>query len=184
MKDTLIVNLLGGPGISKSTTAAGVFHHLKVSNVDCELVSEFAKDKTWEKNPTALADQFYVSANQHYKQFILKGQVDVIVTDSPLLIGLFYYKEENAIINQAFRIFIRETFNSQNNLNILLRRVKKFNPNGRNQSEERCREIDAEIKAFLDVNYVDYIELDGDSSCVPMICDMIQHRRGLTNEVK
>jgi hypothetical protein len=184
MKDTLIVNLLGGPGISKSTTAAGVFHELKVNNVDCELVGEFAKDKTWEKNPTALSDQFFVSANQHYKQFILKGQVDVIVTDSPLLIGLFYYKEESPIIANAFCTFIRETFNRQNNLNILLKRKKKFNPNGRNQSEERCREIDAEIKAFLDFNSVDYIELDGDSSCVSIIYDMIRHRIGSTNEIK
>lgn len=178
MKNTLIVNLLGGPGISKSTTAAGVFHTLKVNDIDCELINEYAKDKTWEKNHVALSDQFFVSANQHYKQFILNGHVDVIITDSPLLIGLFYYKEENVVIKKSFETFIKETFNRQNNLNILLKRRKKFNPNGRNQSEERCKEIDIEIKNFLDSNLVDYTELDGDSSCIPIIYDIIRNHIG------
>lgn len=178
MKNTLIVNLLGGPGISKSTSAAGVFHTLKVNHIDCELINEYAKDKTWEKNYVALSNQFFVSANQHYKQFILNGHVDVIITDSPLLIGLFYYKEENEVIKKSFEAFIRETFNRQNNLNILLKRKTNFNSNGRNETEDRCKEIDIEIKNFLDSNLVNYIELDGDSSCIPIICDIIRNRIG------
>ena len=183
-KNTLIVNLLGGPGISKSTTASGVFHKLKVNGIDSELIGEFAKDKTWENNHTALADQFFVSANQHYRQFILTGKVDVIVTDSPLLIGLFYYKEENLVIRTAFTTFIEETYRKQNNLNILLKRRKKFNQNGRNENEEQCKVIDDNIKKFLDDKGVSYYELDGDSSCISGICDMIDTRLGLTNEIK
>lgn len=164
MKETLIVNLFGGPGISKSTTAAGVFHLLKARDVECELVNEFAKEKTWEKNATALSDQFFVTANQHYRQHIHKGQVDVIVTDSPILLGLFYYEEKNEKIRNAYNTFVTETFKSQINLNILLKRKKKFNQNGRNHNEAECREIDANIKKFLDDSKIKYHEIDGDSA--------------------
>lgn len=46
MKNTLVVNLLGGPGCGKSTGAAYIFSQLKMRNIDAELVTEFAKDKT------------------------------------------------------------------------------------------------------------------------------------------
>lgn len=183
-KNTLIVNLLAGPGTGKSTTSAGIFHKLKSNDIDSELINEFAKDKTWEKNHIALSNQFYVSANQHYKQHILNGQVDVIVTDSPLIIGLFYYKEENEIIRNSFTSFIEESFRCQNNLNIFLNRKKKFNPNGRTQNEARCKAIDVEIKNFLDDRKISYCEIDADSSCVSIIYDMIVSRLGNTNEIK
>jgi adenylate kinase family enzyme len=183
-KNTLIVNCFGGPGTGKSTTAAGIFHMLKSNDIDSELISEFAKDKTWEKNHVALSNQFYVSANQHHKQHVLTGQVDVIITDSPLIIGLFYYKEPNPRIKKPFIDFILESFNSQNNLNIFLRRKKKFNPNGRNQNEAECKNIDIEIKKFLDTRHIPYSELDADSSCVSVIYDMIVPHLGLRNEIK
>lgn len=59
---TLVVNLFGGPGSGKSTGAAYVFARLKMLGYNAELVTEFAKDKTWEKNETALAAQDYITA--------------------------------------------------------------------------------------------------------------------------
>ena len=49
MKNTIIVNLFGGPGTGKSTGAAYIFSQLKLAGIDCEFVSEFAKDKVWER---------------------------------------------------------------------------------------------------------------------------------------
>lgn len=48
-KNTLIVNLVAGPGTGKSTTMAGVFYKLKSLGIDCEMVTEFAKELVWEK---------------------------------------------------------------------------------------------------------------------------------------
>ena len=48
--------LRGAPGAGKSTLAAYTFAKLKMMNVNCELVTEFAKDKTWEKNFTVLSN--------------------------------------------------------------------------------------------------------------------------------
>jgi hypothetical protein len=184
MKKALTVNFFAGPGAGKSTTAAGVFHALKVKGVDSELVSEFAKDKTWERNHVSLSDQFFVTANQHYRQFVLEERVDVIVTDSPLLIGLFYYNQEDEVLKKSFFTFIQRSFSLQNNLNFLIKRTKKFNQNGRNQSEHQATQIDTAIKKFLDDQSIEYTEINGDSSCIPLVSDMIVGRLGEVNEVR
>lgn len=54
-KSTIVVNLFAGPGAGKSTGAAYIFAMLKMHGIDCELVTEFAKDKTWEHNSKALS---------------------------------------------------------------------------------------------------------------------------------
>lgn len=43
---TIYVNLYGGPGSGKSTTAAGVVSQLKLLSINAELVTEYAKDLT------------------------------------------------------------------------------------------------------------------------------------------
>lgn len=161
MKNTLIVNFFSGPCAGKSTQSAGLFYKLKMDGVDCEIITEKAKDLTWEQNWTGLKCQPWVSATQLYRQERLEGQVDVITTDSPILLGLFYYKDENPKIDYHFRNFLIETFRSKRNFNVFVKRKKKYNPNGRNQTEEQAREIDESIKYILLENQIPYIEVDG-----------------------
>ena len=87
---TIVVNLFGGPGSGKSTGAAYIFSQLKMAGINCELITEYAKDKTWEKNMTALDCQEYILGKQSYRMKRCADKVDVIVTDSPLPIGLFF----------------------------------------------------------------------------------------------
>jgi len=65
-KNTLIVNMFGGPGCGKSSMATSVFSHLKWKGWNCEYVSEVAKDLVWEDSLQTLGDQFYVSAKQYH----------------------------------------------------------------------------------------------------------------------
>ena len=58
----IVVNLYGGPGSGKSTTAAGIFSELKMLGLNTELVTEYAKDKVWEKHESILDNQIYVFA--------------------------------------------------------------------------------------------------------------------------
>lgn len=44
----LVINLFGGPSTGKSTTAAEIFVYLKKKKINCEYITEYAKDKTWE----------------------------------------------------------------------------------------------------------------------------------------
>ena len=43
-KKTLVVNLIAPPSAGKSTMAANIFAELKWMGIDCEIVSEFAKE--------------------------------------------------------------------------------------------------------------------------------------------
>ena len=89
----VVISIYGQPGAGKSTISAYIFAKLKMLGVNCELVTEFAKDKVWEENNTALSNQIYIFAKQYYRMSRCTGQVDVIVTDSPLFLSPFYNKD-------------------------------------------------------------------------------------------
>jgi len=59
-KETLIVNLFGGPGTGKSTLCADLFAKLKWRHTNCEMALEFAKDKVWEESFKVLDNQIYI----------------------------------------------------------------------------------------------------------------------------
>ena len=56
-----VINLFAGPGIGKSTTAAGVFWKMKTLGFKVELVTEFAKSLVYASD-LKLNDQLYVFA--------------------------------------------------------------------------------------------------------------------------
>ena len=95
MKNTLIVNLFAGPGAGKSTGAAYIFAKLKMAGIDCEYVSEYAKDRVWQDDQFPLQHcQLYVIGKQCLKIERLLGKVDVIITDSPIALGSMYTDEK------------------------------------------------------------------------------------------
>jgi len=143
----IILNFFAGPGAGKSTAAAGAFYMLKKAGVNAELVTEYAKDKTWEGNSTALKDQLYITAKQNYRAFRCSEKVDVVVTDSPILLGLAYY---NGDVYNEFKALVVKMFEHQDNINVFIDRTKEYNPAGRNQSEEAAMGKDKEILALLE----------------------------------
>ena len=158
---TYIIGFCGGPGIAKSTTAADVYAKLKQNARNVEYIPEFAKTLTWAKDFETLKFQEYVTCTQQYNQNIMVGQVEAVITDSPIITGLMYYKETNKKIRSAFEDYILESFKAQKNILFLLKRVKGYLKVGRTQSLEEAIEIDVKIKRFLDDNYINYIEIDG-----------------------
>ena len=164
-KKTVFVNLFGGPGLGKSTTAAGVFHMLKMHGVDAELVTEFPKDLTWENRDYTLGNQVYVFGKQHHRHWRLDGRVDVVVTDSPILLSMVYSDDER-LHKMALHEFARM---GTTHINYLLRRFKKYNPNGRNQTLAQAREKDAQIQACLETNSVPFSTVRGDHDAVNKI---------------
>lgn len=158
---TLIVNAFAGPGTGKSTFAGGMFNRLKSAGFNVEYVQEFAKTLTWEGNHEALKHQYYVTGVQMYTQNMLLGQVDAIITDSPIIIGLMYYKEKRKVIKDSFTSFVLESFKQYDNINFFLNRVKAYNPKGRNQTLEESIKIDKKIKKYLKNNDISYEEIDG-----------------------
>ena len=139
----IVFNIGGGPGISKSTTASALFAECKYLNMNCELVGEYAKTKTWEKTP--LGDQLYILGKQQHAMQILRGQVDLIITDSPLFMMHYY----NNTPYSFFGPLVDEVIDSYYNINVLLERVKPYHQVGRGQTEAQAREIDESLKALL-----------------------------------
>jgi hypothetical protein len=159
MKKPIVVNLFAGPGAGKSTAAAYIFSQLKMKGVNCELITEFAKDKTWEKNYSALKCQEYVFGKQSYKMDRCRDQVDVIITDSPLPLGIFY--NQNPVLGRHYESLVMDVFNTYDNLNFFINRTKPYNPVGRNQTEEEAKEIDNRIKIFCQEHDISYLVKDG-----------------------
>lgn len=162
MKNTLIVNLLGGPGCGKSTGAAYIFSQLKMRGIDVELVTEFAKDKTWEHNQSALSNQFYIFGKQAFRLDRVYGQVDVIITDSPLILSNVYARSIPGV--KYFKKACLELFNSYNNLNFFLTRVKAYNPNGRSQTQDEAAQLGNQIKELLIKDQISFLDVSGDLS--------------------
>ena len=161
-KKPLVINLFGAPGAGKSTGAAIVFAELKKRGVNAELVTEFAKDKTWEHNAMALGCQEYVFGKQSYRLARCKADVDVIVTDSPLPLSLLYVTDPALLGDGAFQKVVMNVFNSYNNLNYYVRRVKPYNPKGRNQTEAESDALAAPLKKLINENDISCVEIDGD----------------------
>lgn len=167
---TLYCNLYGGPGTGKSTTAAGVFHYLKLAGVNAEIVTEYAKDLVWGDNTATLRNQLYVFGKQHNRMFRLDGKVDVVVTDSPILLSLVYYDGDN---NHFEKMVIHE-YNKMNNMDVFLKRVKKFNPAGRLQDEKAATQLDDVIKRLLQItNGLPFHEMDADNYAAEEIAKLV-----------
>lgn len=146
---TLVVNLFAAPGSGKSTMAAGLFHELKSIGVNAELATEFAKDITWANRTKAIQDQFYIFGKQHHRLFVLLDEVDIIITDAPLFLGVVYANVSEIKYPAGFKETINWAFNQYNNLNFLLNRTKEYMPKGRNQTEAESDDLQAIIRTSL-----------------------------------
>ena len=156
----ILVNLFGAPGAGKSTGAVYIFSQLKMRGINAELVTEFAKDKVWEGSKAVFENQAYIFGKQYFRISRCADQVDVIVTDSPLLLSILYNNDED--LGGTFDAVVRKVAKKYNSKNYYLKRVKDYNPAGRYQTEEESDEIATELKRLLDREGVDYKVRRGD----------------------
>lgn len=155
----LVINLFGAPGAGKSTGAAYIFSQLKIKGINTELVTEFAKDMTWEKNKKALTNQIYMLGNQLQRIYMCQDEVDVIVTDSPLLLNILY--NNNPILDKNFENLVVNIFKSYNNLNYFVQRVKEYNPIGRNETREEADKIATRLTNLLNKENIPFKYIEG-----------------------
>jgi len=160
MEDTIrVINVLGGPGAGKSTTAAGLFFEMKKRQIEVELVTEYAKDMTWEKRHNVLSDQLYILAKQNRRVQRLAGQVEWVITDSPVILGMVYKSPD---YYPSFDTFVMEVFNSYDNHNFLIGRDFAYQAAGRNQTADEAVEVDNVIKDMLDEKQIPYHRVTND----------------------
>lgn len=175
MGKPLVINLIGGPGSGKSTTAAGLFYELKKRGIVCELASEFAKDKVYEEAFRTMDDQIYIFAKQYHKIWRLRDKVEVIITDSPLPISLYYMKEPS----EYFNSLVVEQYRKFNNLMFFIERGEGYEQEGRIQSLEESKQIDEEIKNLMEEYGIEYKSIS-QNNAINEILDDIKRNCNIT----
>lgn len=166
-----VVNLFGGPGSGKSTTAAGLFYKMKLRHSSVELVSEYAKKLLYSNRLDNMLDQQeYIFAKQNHLLHTLRDKVDFAVTDSPLLLSNVYASDDWVCVD-AFRTLVTESFHTYDNINIVLNRPDEFQQYGRRHNREESVEIDASVAKMLKNAGVEYHVFDCDENVVDNILD-------------
>ena len=174
------VNLFGGPGTGKSTTASGVFHTLKSMGYKVEYIQEYAKDLTFGEDNVKLSDQVHVLGEQHHRLHRLVGKVDIVIHDSPFVMGMSYVNKDLPYCN-SFCDFTVELFNSYDNLNIFLARNTEehgYQGYGRNQTLEEAIGKDYEIIDLLEDNKLNYERIVISQNTVHEIIALIKEVNG------
>jgi predicted ATPase len=155
---TKFVNLFGGPGVGKSTTAAALFVEMKKAGLSVELVTEVAKDFVWEDRSTTLSIQPYITIKQFRNLVRLVDKVDYVITDAPILMGCVYADIYAPDLPTSYKDFIVDLHRQKLNpsVNFVLNRVFEYDTTGRYQSEKTAIDIDSAIEDVLltyDVKY-------------------------------
>lgn len=148
-----IINFFAGPGAGKSTLAAGLFYKMKQASYNVELVTEYAKQATYEGRHSTLKNQVYILGKQFNRVEMLIGQVEYIITDSPILLSAFYAGIEYP---PSFFELVGDLHKKYDTLNYFVDRTKKYSPIGRSQTEDEARQIDVDLLIMLHTYDVDY----------------------------
>lgn len=168
-KKTFVVNLIGGPGIGKTTISALLFAKLKLhqNKYIVEYVQEYAKQLVWTKNFDTLNNQYFVSNHQYKLLKQMNNEVDYIVTDGPIILGIYYnlYNKDNISNVDKTKNFILRSYAEFNNINIFLNRGEfTYEQLGRIQTEDESREIDVILKHLLKQNSINFASFDASAS--------------------
>ena len=168
--NTLIVNLIGGPSSGKSTMAAGLFYELKRLGHSCELVTEFAKELTWEERKGALQCQAYIFGKQFHRIDRLVGKVEVIITDTSILYNPIYQPEHYP---PSFEKCIVDFYRIQNNITFNVERMHQYVDEGRNQNVIEATHIDKLLKSLMLRNKIPFESVKGNEEGLQYVLNTI-----------
>jgi hypothetical protein len=164
---TFVVNVFGGPGAGKSTFAAGLFCRLKRNHLECELVTEVAKQRIWEGRGHALRNQISILGKQWELIETLLGKVEVVVCDSPVLLCSVYAPAEYP---QSFHDLALWAHEAVPSLNVLLNRpAASYQESGRIQSLSQALEADRRVAELIVGKGLPHTVADNDESGMDLV---------------
>jgi hypothetical protein len=152
---SVVINLYGGPGTGKSTSAAYLFYLLKSQGKNAELVREYVKDWAWEGRNISTYDQIYLLGKQVRRESMLYGKVDFIVTDAPVMLGIYYASKFSPLsVSEGVRAttlsyYRQAAEDGHQHHHVFLERTKPYKQEGRFQNEEQAKQIDNGVYGML-----------------------------------
>ena len=100
-------------------------------------------------------------SEQFYRVWRLQNQVDVIITDSPMLLSIYYnklQKEENKLPEELIDPLILYLHNQYENLNYFIKRSHRYEQKGRKHTEQESIDIEQDmLKLYKDLG-IEYKE--------------------------
>ncbi len=179
----VVINLFGPPSSGKSTVAAGLFFLMKINKMRVELVNEFAKELVLEGRDNIFGEQNYIFAEQLRRQRRLEAGYEFAVTDSPILLPLFYELRETPMENRNpnFAGLVMKEFEKSTNFNYLLCRKHGFETVGRRHDEGQSLAIDGELRGFLSARNIEVMELEASPRTPEIILADIRRRMDTSN---
>lgn len=176
-RNTIVINIAGGPGTGKTTVAAELFSKLKEKGYEVENVSEFAKELVWEGRNEAFDDRLYMHGEQNHRLMQMNNKLDYIITDSPLFLTAvynnYYLKDKfPKSYNQMIENVTLETFKLYNNKVYLLDRNTNYKIVGRRENKNTAKQIDEALIKYLDKNKIKYKKLSLDNAVENILKDL------------
>lgn len=142
------VNFFAGPSAGKTTAALELTVELKKLGIDVEYVSEYAKELVRRGRTDELRNQKAVTDVQIERIKCLQNSCEVVVTDSPILLGCIYAQDNFA--PPGYVAGLHRVHNSMQNLNLFVLRMFSYDQRGRIHGATDALEKDEKIAAMLD----------------------------------
>lgn len=149
--------MFAGPGAGKTTCAWAVAAELKKAGYVTEYVPEYAKELVWDKQFDLLdgtpEHQRAIFAEQAHRLERLNGQVDFIVTDSPLMLNLLYLRIDPEQYQQYADMVYGE-FSQYTNFSVFVERGETFEQAGRIHNLSESIALDNRIKDIMEEYHI------------------------------
>lgn len=158
-KTAIVVNLIGGPGVGKTILTHELVSKVKKRFYSCDISAEYIKRKIREQALKVIQSQIYIFGKQQFQLFTMKDDVDVIITDSPILLSAIYDKSKCTHLREL----ILKEYKSYTNLMYYIERDPSipYETEGRYQDLEGAKKVDDTVKKFLKNNNIPYKTLIG-----------------------
>lgn len=159
----ILVNMHGVAGAGKSICAMHLVNLLKTNGINAEYCREVVKESTlFGVKPSSLRQIDITSKQMHLVEAYLRSGADVVVTDSPLLLGRMYgihYGAWNEILEEIVQSHIRsDKFDTMNFL-VQLGSEEQFQNFGREQTYEQSRGMESSL-VFMMNQLLNYTTID------------------------
>lgn len=167
---TIKIELYGGPGAGKSSTAHWIMWYIKRHGLyTAELAVEKIKRAAYAGRQISLDDQkVYTSLQCLEDRAAVNTGADFVVCESPVNLGLVYIAARGgAGLSQTTTIIEKTDLNipEENKIRLNCKREKAYQPKGRWQAVEAAKDVDKDVerllegKKFFDVYNIEDVKL-------------------------